>query len=102
MSKNNKDPKLISMRTTGKSYGISFIFFGIIAFAILATGYWEGDVPAYREVAVNPFVAVFIIICIFLLIYYNAGKTFSILGQEIDKGMIIYVGMVLLLVFVFG
>ena len=102
MSKNNKDPKLISMRTTGKSYGISFIFFGIIAFAILATGYWEGDVPAYREVAVNPFVAVFIIICIFLLIYYNVNKKFTVMSQEIDRGMIVYVSMVLLLVFVFG
>jgi membrane protein YdbS with pleckstrin-like domain len=102
MSKNNKDAKLISMRTTGKSYGISFIFFGIIAFAILATGYWEGDVPPYREVAINPFVAVFVVICIFLLIYYNAGKTFKFMEQEIDKGMIVYVSMVLLLVFVFG
>jgi hypothetical protein len=102
MSKNNKDPKLISMRTTGKSYGISFIFFGIIAFAILTTGYWEGDVPPYREVAINPFVAVFVVICIFLLIYYNANKNFTVMGQDIDRGMIVYVGLVLLLVFVFG
>ena len=102
MSKNNNEPKLISLKTTGKSFGFGFIFFAIIAFAILSTGYWEGDVPPYREVALNPFVAVFIVICIFLLIYYNAGKTYSVIGQEIDKGMIIYVSMVLLLIFIFG
>ena len=102
MSKNNNESKWISMRTTGKSYGISFLFFAIIAFAILATGYWESEVPPYREVALNPFVAVFIAIYIFLIIYYNAGSNFTVMGQSIDKGMIVYVCMVLLLIFAFG
>ena len=102
MSKNNNEIKLISARTTGKSYGISFIFIAFITIAILLTGYWEGEVPPYRETALNPFVAVFIIICIFLLIYYNAGKTFKFMEQDIDKGMVVYVSMVLLLIFVFG
>ena len=102
MSKNNNETKTVGLRTTGKSMTFSFIFFAFIAFAILATGYWEGEVPPYRKVALNPFVSLLIVISIFLLIYYNAGQTFSVVGQEIDKGMIIYVGMVLLLVFVFG
>lgn len=102
MSKNNNEIKSISLRTTSKSYGITFIFFTIVAVAILLTGYWEVEVPPYRETALNPFVNVFVIICIFLLIYYNAGKTFKFMEQDIDKGMVVYVSMVLLLIFVFG
>lgn len=102
MSKNNNEAKLISLRTTGKGYGFGFLLFAFIALAILSTGYWEGEVPPFGEMPLNPYVSVIIVFGMFLIIYYNANKKFDVMGQSIDKGMIIYVSMVLLLLFVFG
>lgn len=100
MSTNNNASYNITKSNTIMGFGFVTIAFLIIFGVLLGIVIFDRDTPNEDRDRLLGYVGGFVILfgCLYL-IYKLGGRNFIVMGQEIDAGMIAYVVLILLIIF---